>query len=597
MAIETVTIFRADTGEAVKTLGELRASIKALKDHLEEAEVGTKDYADTLVQLQTQQAALKNAMHDTTYETDDQTDAFAKTAKAAKGLGTSYNALVRQMAALDQEFRNTEDTARRADLGKQILEINNQLKDLDAERGKFGRNVGNYVSHWEGLANVLKDMPSTLGKTGTQIKNVGQSMALVGKQPILGIIGLLAPLISKIAEGLKENETALGAIQKVGKALEPVAQFFEKILDKIAGILADVVDWVLELGANAGIEFNKIIGFAAGVGNAVLQFILTPVRETIAAVKGLGTAFKNLIHGDFKGAVAAAKDAGDGISQAFRRGISFKANFQAGQQVGEQFASGIRSTRKKAADAGREVAEASAESMLQTWDDMEKERQRREGLRASARELEAQNDKAFNDLLASQEAELTAALQEELDAQLQAEWDAKEAEKELMRERIDAAQGFASAVANVFQSIADIYEENGEADEKATAKAKGLRTAAAIISTISGMISAYMNTIESVKIPQLAIPLAVANAAAVGAAGYAQIRKINAVKVGSSASSAVVSAPSIAAPAVQQVRTVTGATEEDRLNRMADSSRVYILASDLQAERNSTRVRIQETEW
>ena len=108
-----------------------------------------------------------------------------------------------------------------------------------------------------------------------------------------------------------------------------------------------------------------------------------------------------------------------------------------------------------------------------------------------------------------------------------------------------------------------------------------------------------MNTIESIKIPAVAIPLAVVNAATVLAAGFAQIKKIQSTKIPGAASSAgaVVQPPTVSAPAVQQVRTITGASEEERLNRMASGQRVYILASDLQAERESTRVRVAETSF
>ena len=49
------------------------------------------------------------------------------------------------------------------------------------------------------------------------------------------------------------------------------------------------------------------------------------------------------------------------------------------------------------------------------------------------------------------------------------------------------------------------------------------------------------------------------------------------------------------APQVQQVRTLTSASEEDRLNRMADDHRVYILSSDLEADRDQRRVQVEET--
>ena len=559
MAIETITIFRADTGEAVKTLGDLKESIKALKERLNEAEVGTKDYADTLTQLQTQQAALKNAMHDTTYETDAEADAFAATAKQAKGLGDSYNALVRRMADLDQQFRSTEDTVKRAQLGREIKDINQRLKDMDAQRGKFGRNVGDYFN---AIQKGLKGTNATLG--------------LIGKQPIIGMVGLLASVISKIGAGLKENETALDSIHRLGKALEPVAQFFEGVLQKIADLISRAVDFVLELGQNSGIQFNKIIGYATGVGNAVLQFILTPVRQTIEAVKGLGSAFKNLFKGDVKGAIAAAKEAGDNIADAFKKGFSFKENFKSGQQVGEEFVAGLASTKKKAQDTAKDIKKA----VLREFTD-----------------LTVQRDKLALQAIATSNkvAQIVGHNIDEIMAKNREEY---EQAKALQAARIEAAFGYAAALSNILGSVADLYEQNGEEDEKSARKAKALRTASAIIASISGAISAYMNTIESIKIPQVAIPLAAVNAATVLAAGMAQVKQINAVKVGSSGSSsgAVVSAPAFDS-SVPQVRTVTGASEEDRLNRMASPARVYILASDLQAERESSRVRVAETSW
>jgi hypothetical protein len=47
-----------------------------------------------------------------------------------------------------------------------------------------------------------------------------------------------------------------------------------------------------------------------------------------------------------------------------------------------------------------------------------------------------------------------------------------------------------------------------------------------------------------------------------------------------------------AAPQVQNVRTITGVAEEERLN---EPQRVYILSSDLEADRNARQVQVAET--
>lgn len=597
MAEETITIFRADTGAAVKSIADLRESIKALKENLETMDIGSKEYADTLSQLQVQQAALKNAMHATTVEGGDQGDTFAATARAAKGLGTSYNALVKQMAELDQQFRATEDAAKRADLGSQIKTINDQLKEMDAARGKFGRNVGDYFNQiYAANKEIIKDLPSGLGNIRKGLDDVTKSMGLMSKNPILGMVALLAPAINQIVAGLKENETALNAVNKVAKALQPVMDFFQGVLEKIAGWLSQAVDYILELGQSSGIEFKNIVAGAVGVGNAILQFILMPIRNTIDGAKALGNVFQQVFKGQFKEAAQTAKTAAKEIVGNVRTAFDFKGNFEAGKEVGEQFAAGLKSTKRKAGDAAKEVGNEVKKELLATWDDMEKERKRREGLLADARAMAAQEAKDFAAQIEATDKALTDSIQEQLDAQIEAEREAREEAQASAKARIDALQQLAGATSSILGSIADLYDENSEADEAAAQKAKALRTASAIIDTISGAVGAYMQTVKTLPAPWN-IPVAAANAASVLAAGYAQIRSINAVKVGTGAAAQTLAPAPVLQPAVQQVRNITGRSEEERLNRMAAPQRVYILASDLQAERNAARVRVAETDW
>ena len=141
---EVVTILRVGTEEAVRSVNDLKENIKILKGNLGELTIGSQEYQDTLEELKVNQNALKDAMYATTGSMED-------VAAAATGMSKSYNSLVHQMAALKEEWRATNDEARRNELGKQIAEINQQLKDMDASVGNFQRNVGNYESGVTGL--------------------------------------------------------------------------------------------------------------------------------------------------------------------------------------------------------------------------------------------------------------------------------------------------------------------------------------------------------------------------------------------------------------------------------------------------------------
>lgn len=169
------------------------------------------------------------------------------------------------------------------------------------------------------------------------------------------------------------------------------------------------------------------------------------------------------------------------------------------------------------------------------------------------------------------------------------------------KKKMAIAQQAAGAVSGILDSLADIYEANSDGNEKAAQQAKNLRIASTIIETISGAVSAYMNTIKTFENPAVAIPLAVLNAGTVLAAGYAQIEKIRNTEVsrdsapsGSASASAFATAPSVPTQP-EQVRTLTSASEEERLNRMADDQRVYVLASDIEAAQRSRRVRVRES--
>ena len=176
-------------------------------------------------------------------------------------------------------------------------------------------------------------------------------------------------------------------------------------------------------------------------------------------------------------------------------------------------------------------------------------------------------------------------------------YDAKKKQRDAWMQQMAAV---ASGVSGILGSIADMYESNTEKTEEEAKKAKNLRIAAATIDMLQGAVTAYAGA-QTLGVPMGPIVGAI-NAAAVVAAGIANIAKIKATDVSANAGNtsttatipAAVEAPSVE-PQVTETRTITSASEEDRLNRMADEHRVYILSSDLEADRQQTQVRVAET--
>lgn len=600
--METLTIVRVDSGEAVRSVNDLRDNIKALKGQLGELEIGTQEYQDTLSELKVNQNALKDAMYATSSSMDD-------LAAAATGTSETYNSLVHRMAALKEELRSTDVSTengrqRFKQLADQVNEVNDRLKEMDAMQGNYQRNVGNYTSALTNLGDILKSMPPTLGSTKEQLGRVGETLGLIGKQPVLAVIGLLAPAIMKITESLKDNETVLAAIDKAMDALQPIIDLIGVALQKVAEIVAKVIGYFTEMAGESGESFKKIIAGAVGVGNTILQFILTPARSAIAAIKGLGEAAKNLFAGQFKEAAKSAGDAMKGIGEAFRKGFDFSENFKAGREAGEKFAAGLGSTKKKAKDAGAEVGKAAAEGLklAKVTDAMINATDKTIAKQIEARKAAAEEMKAIDALIEEDLAGTMAEVDEvlaEIDAKQKAELDDM---AERVRQKKALMEGAASATSAILGSIADMYEANGDVSVEQAERIKAMRIASATIDTISGAIAAYTGTIEVIKGPAGVI-LGAVQAAAVTAAGLAQIAQIRNTSVtggggGSASGVSVAQAAPSTALNLEQVKSVTAGGGTERLNgRKQQPSRVYILASDLQAERNDARARVAETSF
>ena len=562
------------TAGAVQNLVDLKNAIKTAKDELNKQTLGTQDYNKALQRVTDLQDLLKNAMYGTKATTDELN-------KSVQKQGTSYNALVKQMADLKREFRSTEDAAKRMTLAKQITDLNDALKDLDSMQGVFSRNVGMY-------ADTLKHFPPTFGKMRKELGDIGETLNIMGKQPILGMVGLLAPLIIKIADGLKENETAMAGIKKLMDALKPVTDVFAGLLDKIADILFVVIDEVTKFLGSSGL-LNNIIKGVMGVGNAILQFVIAPFKGIVEAIK----VFKE------KG-VKGLGDAARAFGAEMRQGVSFKENFSAGQTAADTMLSGMASRKKKAQDTGTAIGKEVKKAVIK---EVSFDRESKEWLKT----LQKFEDDLLN-ITKDTTAEMDAEIQAGIDAMEKAaeeeefyqEAMAEAAEKSAKR-KIAAMDAFASGTADLLDAVADAYESNGELSEKEEKRVKNLRIAAATINLLQGAVTAFAT---AQQLGPIAGPIVGAiNAAAVIATGIANINKIKSTNVSRDSSPsasapetpspAVVSAPNLT-NAVPTTTVVNGARTEEALNNASKPQKVYMVESEAQAI--GTRVKIVEDE-
>ena len=248
--------------QATKTLKDLRNEVKSLREQLNNTAIGTEEFANTLGELENKQKELSNVTKSTN--------------KAMEG---SYDDLVQQMSALKKEWRATADLAERSDIGPKILELNNQLKSMDAEIGNYQRNVGNYGSVLEGLSGTINN---------TSDATEGITSMFSSAVMVLGSMGLESEEMTKILQkmqlamaltrGLKDLQKGKGLFEQLTKAISG-ANITQKLFNNSIATTttetqaltgAQTANTVATTGATAATNAFRTALISTGIGAIVV---------------------------------------------------------------------------------------------------------------------------------------------------------------------------------------------------------------------------------------------------------------------------------------------------------------------------------------
>ena len=251
-----------ETQQATKTLKDLRNEVKSLREQLNNTAIGTEEFANTLGELEDKQKELSNVTKSTN--------------KAMEG---SYDDLVQQMSALKKEWRATADVAERSDIGSKILELNNQLKSMDAEIGNYQRNVGNYGSVLEGLSGTINN---------TSEATEGITSMFSSAVMVLGSMGLESEEMTKILQkmqlamaltrGLKDLQKGKGLFEQLTKAISG-ANITQKLFNSSIATTttetqaltsAQTANTVATTGATAATNAFRTALISTGIGAVVV---------------------------------------------------------------------------------------------------------------------------------------------------------------------------------------------------------------------------------------------------------------------------------------------------------------------------------------
>lgn len=695
------TVLQVDTLKAVKSVQDLRDNIKTLRQVMNEATIGTDEYVAAQEELAAQQNALREIQRGSAASIEE-------VSKAAAGLGTSYAALVNQMKSLTAEYRTTEDVAQKADLAKRIKSINDQLKDMDATRGVFSRNVGDYANQ------MTKGFQATAGAASSVInpvQNVTAGLTAMSSTPVVAIIGLVVNLLDRLIKSLKSNEETMAAFKVALAPVNALGTAFTKWLQGVAEGFVKFIDWTVK----ATRAVAKFLGYINEEDEALMEKHIEIAQKENELDKQRRETDK-----------ANAKSAAEAAN--LRAKAAEKDKYTAEERL--EFINKAADEEEKIAQRNKDLAQQEYNALKEKADLAQNSKEENDALAAAEikvmeaetaymnklRELNAQRAEAINQMNAQAKAAADAAekiraladlsldidvsglddieeinekiilpedqwaeraklIQENIDREVEMqikknmlliedeqtradeEWrirmEAEERKLDVIREaeekttdpftKLELQRQIADMEVDiVIEKNKRIKEENkktlndaltdkqemlsraaeitafigsmttGILDDIANSmevtnakefkRQQDLQVASATINMIAGAAGAFMQAMATYPAPIGAAVGAVMSAVAL-TTGAMQIRKIKQQKYkgggsvpSTSSAPAAVSAPNIKTQ-LPTVRTLTGAKEEERLNRMASPVRAYIVDSDLQAKERERDVIEEETSF
>lgn len=637
--------FQNTQKELTENQNALRNAMHASSASMEQVSAAAKGLDNSYNGLVAQMAKAKEELRAIDTSTAEGMEAFKQKAITVRG----FNEQLKALDALQGNYqRNVGNYTGALDkfgqsfmaMGKgaagavaPIMGVNSALKVLNANPivgtiallvAAFMKLVSAMKSSEEG-SNGLKAALAPLQAVGDLVTRAMQALG----NALGGIIGKMSTLLQKIFPALKkqmdEREEAvareIAAQQRIrqinednAKSEQNIATLRAKMADKEAYTAEQRLEfakqWQAELLAIAArnkeqaqtelaiaeaeaarTKNSKEANDALSAAKVKLIQVETAYQEQLRASNKQLTAIRN----EMKGAAKDAEDFGDALGDAADTlkdkldltGDNVKKFYDTWAGIQDRTLDHAKrrnalliEDEEKRAEADYQLTVAAQEKKLAFLEESitrELDPTRRLELMNARDELELQMEETKSGRLAEIDKQRT------------------EKAKEEAAKRTEILKQSASAASGILGALADIYETEGDGNEKNTRAAKALRIAGATIDMISGAVAAYSSA-QKLGPPQGPI-IGAANAAAVIAAGTANIAKIKATTVSKSSdggtTAAVVAPPAVSTP-VQRVATLTTASDEVRINN-APASKVYILSSDLEADRRDRRVRVQET--
>lgn len=289
------------------------AAMKALRDE------GKQD-SDEYIQLTQANKVLRQEMNGVE-------KSIQNNIKAEKAQEGSLVQLRAQLANLNKQYDSMSGFERMGTAGEalrqKIKALSDNISSLEANTGRYLRNVGNYKSALEGLSGSFK-------AAGLSTKGLDQSLKLLNGNPIMLFLTAIVAVVRQLIQAFKGNEQAMMALKQAFSDFNPIIDASKRGLESFANIIVKVVT-----GAVNGL--TSAIGWLLDRLQDIGDFFGADwhmgdnFREGVAAAKELQAAENDYIKAKRAWSVESAKI--DREVADLREKASDKENYNAQQRL------------------------------------------------------------------------------------------------------------------------------------------------------------------------------------------------------------------------------------------------------------------------
>lgn len=491
--------------------------------------------------------------------------------------------------------------------------------------------VGALITYWEEFTELLGLSSSEGEKAIKKLEEAIEDLQVAQERSIellkargatqyevfskeLAMAGDLVLKYEELADAVisQELDAFFSDVDRVREAMERAAESEQNMLDKANTAYAAVIS-VLTTSQQA-YDTRNMTEYEKGVSQLNLEY--NQMKNLLGEIFLLDTSRQIMGAADYQQRLADLREWKEREQQLLDEAEKKRQE----QEAAARRRAAAAEAKRRADQAKREREQAEREREKARKEEMDAEMQafadEEEWLRAEQEahynavmeeiELEKERKRAIQE----ERDGVVEAIHEETMARLEAQMEEealleeqKERNKERVKSYIDASAQGLGAISGLLSSIGEIVESQGKDELKAAKHSKNIQIATTTIDTITGATQAYMSA-QSLPFPMGPI-LGAINAAAVLATGIANITKIKNTPISKTSSSGSASASTgsaaVSAPNIQtqlpMTTTITGASEEERLNKLAEKQKVYILQSDIEAAGKASKVQVAESSF